>query len=216
MKKILIYALFVSAVLYSAAVTAQDMPPSIEEYNHIKKGVFIVGDVDAKKNEGEELVEGVITEEAKNKKAMTIDEMLVAYKQGKYKDIIGNLQPQAESGLPQAEELLGIMYKMGQGVDKDPVKAFEWLSKSADAKLPLSQHHIGVMYYTGEGTNIDVVKALVWLRLASLYYTDDAGKARATQDYNNLIATATRRDKTRSQELLQEWLQQKGDLYLLK
>ena len=46
--------------------------------------------------------------------------------QGKFKEAMEELMPAARSGNADAEELIGIMYAMGLGVERDDVRAFEW------------------------------------------------------------------------------------------
>ena len=45
---------------------------------------------------------------------------------GKFKEAMEELMPAARSGNADAEELIGIMYAMGLGVEQDDVRAFEW------------------------------------------------------------------------------------------
>ena len=46
--------------------------------------------------------------------------------EGKFKEAMEELMPAARSGNADAEELIGIMYAMGLGVERDDVRAFEW------------------------------------------------------------------------------------------
>ncbi len=49
------------------------------------------------------------------------------------------LWPAARSGNADAEELIGVMYAMGLGVEKDDVRAFEWYLRSAMKGHPGAQ-----------------------------------------------------------------------------
>ena len=45
--------------------------------------------------------------------------------EGKFKEAMQELLPAARSGNAEAEELIGVMYAMGLGVERDDVRAFE-------------------------------------------------------------------------------------------
>ena len=51
--------------------------------------------------------------------------------EGKFKEAMEELLPAARSGNADAEELIGIMYAMGLGVERDDVRAFEWYLRSS-------------------------------------------------------------------------------------
>ncbi len=196
-------------IVSHASVAAKVEVPSIDEYKNVKIGI---------------LLEVVVEEEEENefkgkgafKKVVTIDDILRMYKKGKYKEALNHAKPLAENHQHQAEELLGIMYRMGQGVKKDQKAAYKWLSKAAEVKRPLSMHHIGVMHYVGDGVRQNIVRALMWLKLAQIYHPEGLSRDRVKKDYDNLISLTTRRDKTRSNELTKQWLESKGDVYLLE
>ena len=44
----------------------------------------------------------------------------------RFKEAMRELWPAARSGNGDAEELIGVMYAMGLGVERDDVRAFEW------------------------------------------------------------------------------------------
>jgi len=57
---------------------------------------------------------------------------------------------------------LGDMYKLGRGVYKNYVIAFEWYMKSAQRGYCLAQYWVARMYMAGFGTNKDLRKAFDW------------------------------------------------------
>ncbi len=67
---------------------------------------------------------------------MSMEQVMAAYKEGKYELVLKNLQPMADNKQHQAEQLLGIMYLQGQGVPKDTQKALGFLNRAADANMP--------------------------------------------------------------------------------
>jgi TPR repeat protein len=62
---------------------------------------------------------------------------MAAYNRGDYVPAIRLFRPLAEQGNPKAQSVLGAMYRKGEGVTRNPVRAFMWLSfaaKRGDAK----------------------------------------------------------------------------------
>lgn len=157
----------------------------------------------------------VPTEEARET-IMTMDEITKEFGAGNFAKILPSLQSLAKNKHRGAQELLGIMYKNGQGVPKDPKKAFELLSEAAEASKPLAEHHLAVMYFMGEGMERpDLVRSLMWLQIATVYYTDGPEKERALQDKNSVLVRMSRREKERATEMARDWLEKRGEGHLL-
>ena len=146
---------------------------------------------------------------------LNYDSLIELYREGKYEQIVPTLQGLAASGHQGAQEILGIMYRQGQGVSKDPAKALDLLNKAALANRPLAQHHLGIMYFLGEGVPKDAVTALMWLDIAILHYPDGPEKQRAKEDRDNIYPQLTRRDKDRATLMVRDWLNQRGEGHLM-
>jgi TPR repeat protein len=58
---------------------------------------------------------------------------------------------------------LGISYKYGSTVPRDPVEAFGWFEKSALLGDADSQREVGLAYLRGDGVTKDPASAFVWL-----------------------------------------------------
>lgn len=142
---------------------------------------------------------------------MPMSDLLAAYKRGEYDLVFKHLRVILRgSDYPQADQLAGVMYRSGQGVEKDPAKAIEHLTKAAEAGLPLAQHYLGAMLYAGEGGPVDPIGALMWLQIASVTYPPGPPRARAEQDRDNLSTQISRRDRERAAALADEWLDRHG------
>lgn len=197
---------------------------TIEEYNHIPKGMLLTPEEqrklagDAKKDgaalDGEDVNASTPTSETMGY-LLSYEEILRLYRQGKFTEAASALQPLLASEHPGAQELMGIMYRQGQGMEKDPVKAFELLSKAADDGRPLSQHHIAGMYFTGEGTAKDTTQALYWIGLAVIYYPDGPEREQARRDRDNIFLQASRLERDNAQQFKREWLTRRGEAHLL-
>ena len=79
------------------------------------------------------------------------------------------------SGNADAEELIGVMYAMGLGVERDDVRAFEWYLRSAMKGHPGAQSGVGWYYEIGRGLPApDLVRAYTWYVLSAIGGDPDA------------------------------------------
>lgn len=74
----------------------------------------------------------------------------------------------AEQGDLEALFNLGQAHRLGLGVAKDEVKAFELLRKAALGGVAAAQSRLGLAYATGEGAALDPIEACKWFELAAL------------------------------------------------
>jgi len=94
---------------------------------------------------------------------------------GDYKAAYKELWPAARSGNAEAEELIGVMYAMGLGVEKDDRRAFEWYLRSAMKGHPGAQSGVGWYYEVGRGLpSVDLVRAYMWYTLSAIGGDPDA------------------------------------------
>ena len=73
----------------------------------------------------------------------------------------------AAGGDLNAEYRLGILYRDGRGIDRDPATAAHWLLVSAKGGNPLAAIAIAEMYDAGVGVARDPAAAYAWLDLAA-------------------------------------------------
>ncbi|MDJ0637582.1 MAG: tetratricopeptide repeat protein [Paracoccaceae bacterium] len=94
---------------------------------------------------------------------------------GRFAEAREALLPAARSGNADAEELIGVMYAMGLGVEKDPERAFEWYLRSSMKGHPGAQSGLGWYYELGIGLPApDLVRAYLWYGLSSIGGDPDA------------------------------------------
>lgn len=92
-----------------------------------------------------------------------------------FEEAFAALEPAARSGNADAEELIGVMYAMGLGVEKNDVRAFEWYLRSAMKGHPGAQSGIGWYFETGRGLAApDLVRAYLWYTLSAIGGDPDA------------------------------------------
>ena len=94
---------------------------------------------------------------------------------GRFDEAMAVLRPAARSGNADAEELIGIMYAMGLGVERDDRRAFEWYLRSAMKGHPGAQSGVGWYYEVGRGLPApDLVRAYMWYTLSAIGGDPDA------------------------------------------
>ena len=94
---------------------------------------------------------------------------------GRFAEAREALWPAARSGNADAEELIGVMYAMGLGVEKDERRALEWYLRSAMKGHPGAQSGVGWYYELGLGLPApDLVRAYMWYALSAIGGDPDA------------------------------------------
>lgn len=94
---------------------------------------------------------------------------------GRFEEARVALWPAARSGNAEAEELIGVMYALGLGVEKDEVRAFEWYLRAAMKGHAGAQSGVGWYYEVGTGlTAPDLVRAYMWYVLSAIGGDPDA------------------------------------------
>lgn len=226
-------ALFAAVLAALAAVPAQtalaqsndvfeikrgdDTLPPLDEYDNIPKGMMLSEeerkeDAVASAEENNSLT----TADGKIKIAYNYENALKKYKAGEIQDIMTSLEALASNGHHGAEELLGVIYRMGQGgIEKHENRAFKLLSKAAESDRPLAQHHLGIMYFLGEAVNKDPVQALKWISIAIIYYPDGPEKVQARQDRESILTNMSRRERENAHIQAREFLEKRGVAHLL-
>ena len=69
----------------------------------------------------------------------------------------------ANQGYPSAQNMVGLSYKEGRGVQQNYAKAFEWYTRSANQGNAQAQFNHSRMYHFGKGVQQDNAKARDWL-----------------------------------------------------
>ena len=111
------------------------------------------------------------------------------------------LLPFARSGNADAEELIGVMYALGLGVEKDPERAFEWYLRSSLKGHPGAQSGLGWYYELGLGMPApDLVRAYLWYALSSI-----GGDPDAVDSLEQLQNRMTRDEIARAQVLVNDY-----------
>jgi TPR repeat protein len=90
-----------------------------------------------------------------------------AYNARNYELALKEVSPLARAGHADAQHLLGLMYYMGRGVQRDYKQAMAWHRKAALQGQADAQYVVGSMYYTGNSVPQDQKLAVSWFRKAA-------------------------------------------------
>ena len=94
---------------------------------------------------------------------------------------LDNFTPLAKSGDAKAQNYLGSMYYIGNGVEQDYKQSYNWYRLAAEQGNRDAQYSIGNMYLLGEGVEQDNLKAAYWYQKSSAQ-----GHIAAKQNLENL------------------------------
>lgn len=84
-----------------------------------------------------------------------------------YEKAIDYLKPGCETGIADAQNMLGAMYEAGNGVSMDVVSAKSWYRKAAMQGYAKAQRNLGTLIGPLVGNKEDRIEALAWLLIAS-------------------------------------------------
>lgn len=90
-----------------------------------------------------------------------------ADEQGKLAKAVQLYRMAAEQGHAQAQNSLGHMYRMGDGVAKNFAEAVKWYRKAAEQGLHQAQYNLGFMYDEGLGVRQNSAEATRWFQKAA-------------------------------------------------
>ena len=96
--------------------------------------------------------------------------------------------------------LLGLMYRMGQGVPRDNWEAEIWIRKAAEQGHDDAQSNLGVMYGTGTAVSQDYVLAHMWFSLAA-----GSGNETGRNNRDLLSKQMTPQQIAEARRLAREW-----------
>lgn len=96
-----------------------------------------------------------------------VNDGLLAYQRGDFRATLAEIQPLASQGVPEAQNLLGLLYRKGQGVPQDFKEAVRWWRAAAEAGLASAQNNLATMYEAGLGVPQNTNEAIRLYKLAA-------------------------------------------------
>jgi TPR repeat protein len=107
----------------------------------------------------------------------------------------------ARSGNAEAEELIGVMYALGLGVEQDHVRAFDWYLRSSLKGHPGAQSGLGWYYELGRGLPApDLVRAYLWYALSAI-----GGDVDAPDSLEELTPKLTPQERALAETLVDDY-----------
>lgn len=121
--------------------------------------------------------------------------------QGHFTEAMQALLPAARAGNADAEELIGVMYAMGLGVEQDDIRAFDWYLRASLKGHPGAQSGIGWYYEVGRGMPTpDLVRAYTWYVLSAI-----GGDPDAAISQEEVIKKMTEDEITQAHKLIDDY-----------
>ncbi len=90
-----------------------------------------------------------------------------AYLREDYETALSEWRALAEQGHAEAQNMLGYMYRFGEGVPQDFEQARQWYRRAADRGNATAQNNLGAMYRQGLGVPQDYQEAFRWFLRAA-------------------------------------------------
>lgn len=108
------------------------------------------------------------------REAQSLDEGIVAAKNGEYDKAIRLLEPLSDAGNPVARDTLGMMYAYGWGVQRNRDRAAKLIASAGVSNAGEAFYSIGKELEEGKIVSKDKTEATEWFKLAA-----QAGHAQA-------------------------------------
>lgn len=119
----------------------------------------------------------------------------------RFEEAYAQLLPAAQAGNADAEELIGVMYAMGLGVERDDRRAFEWYLRSSMKGHPGAQSGVGWYYEVGRGMPApDLVRGYMWYVLSAI-----GGDPDAAVSQQEIIKKMTTEQIAEAEELIKDY-----------
>lgn len=133
--------------------------------------------------------------------AATMEEARDLMEAGKFEEAREMFEVFARSGNADAEELIGVMYALGLGVERDDVRAFDWYLRSSLKGHPGAQSGLGWYYEVGRGIpEPDLVRAYLWYALSAI-----GGDVDAPDSLEELTPKLTAEERALAETLVDDY-----------
>ena len=120
---------------------------------------------------------------------------------GRYGEARALFEVFARSGNAEAEELIGVMYALGLGVERDDGRAFEWYLRASLKGHAGAQSGLGWYYEVGRGIPApDPVRAYLWYALSAI-----GGDVDAPDSLEELTPRLTPEERARAEVLIDDY-----------
>jgi len=132
--------------------------------------------------------------------ADSLSDAKLAYDAGDYEKAAKLYSPLAKKGNAEAQYNLGVMYRAGRGVPRDPKEAGRWYRLAAEQGNALAQFNLGWLYASGKGVPQDYVQSLMWFNIA-IANADGEALKEFIVDRDSIAKSMTAKQIAKAQEL---------------
>ncbi len=132
--------------------------------------------------------------------AQTMEEARDHLEANEYAEALEMFHLFARSGNAEAEELIGVMYALGLGVERDDIRAFEWYLRASLKGHAGAQSGLGWYYEVGRGVAPDLVRAYLWYALSAI-----GGDVDAPDSLESLTPKLTAEEKALAEALVDDY-----------
>ena len=120
---------------------------------------------------------------------------------GEYAEARALFEVYARSGNAEAEELIGVMFALGLGVDRDYERAFDWYLRASLKGHPGAQSGLGWYFEVGRGLPApDMVRAYLWYALSAI-----GGDPDALDSLEQITPRLTAEERARAEVLVDDY-----------
>jgi len=108
---------------------------------------------------------------------------------------ISQLRAKADAGDANAENALGVMSRLGEGVEKDKQEAVRWFRRAAKHGNATGMFNLAAAYYNGDGVGVDDVSSCAWFLLsqeAGYSQADDAVRRAASENPSRITEASVK------------------------
>jgi len=120
---------------------------------------------------------------------------------GRFEEARDMFEVFARSGNADAEELIGVMYALGLGVERDDIRAFDWYLRSSLKGHPGAQSGLGWYYEVGRGIpEPDLVRAYLWYALSAI-----GGDVDAPDSLEELTPKLTPEERAQAEKMVDDY-----------
>lgn len=133
--------------------------------------------------------------------AQTLEDARDLMEAGQFEEARALFEVFARSGNADAEELIGVMYALGLGVEKDDIRAFDWYLRSSLKGHPGAQSGLGWYYEVGRGIpEPDLVRAYLWYALSAI-----GGDVDAPDSLEELTPKLTAEERAQAEKMVDDY-----------
>ena len=123
-------------------------------------------------------------------------------------DSASEVRTLAEQGNPEAQFVLGTLYRDGQGVEQNLEETLKWWTKAAELGNTDAQFALGNIYSGGYGVERDYVLSYMWFDITAtqteaVWLAPIAGNNR-----DALVDRMTAEQVTKAKQMSAEWIAQ--------